>query len=93
MRETVTLAWIIARADQGLATSLCGMTPPVARIFCSFAPPDVERLSARHHRHLRLRFDDHPSYWRMHLRIAGSKPNPTPAIAEVVMENRQQSLF
>jgi len=89
MRETVTLAWIIARADEGLATILCGMAPPVARIFSSFSSPDVERLSARHHGHLRLRFDDHPSYWRMYLKIAGCKSSTASLSLDTFVESCQ----
>lgn len=92
-RETITLAWILARADRGLATVLCGMAPPVTRMFCLFGPLDVERLSARHHRHLRLRFDDQPSYWRMHLTISGSNAVGDASKSRALPESRQQSLF
>jgi hypothetical protein len=74
-RETMTLAWIVARADQCQATIFCGMAPRVARLFSSFSPSDLERHSARHHQHLRLRFDDQPTYWRMHLRVSSRTPS------------------
>lgn len=93
MRETITLAWVIARADHGLACMICGMAPPVARILSSFGPADIERLSGQHHRHLRLRFDDLPSYWRMHLKISGSKSISEAPGVETHSESRQQSLF
>ena len=94
MRETVMLAWIIVRADQGLATMLCGMAPPVARLFASFGTPDIERIATRHSRHLRLRFDDHPSFWRTHLRLSGSSPFSSALDTEIQHpENRQHPLF
>lgn len=93
MRETMTLAWIIAREDRGLATALCGMAPSVTRIFCSFGPTDVERLATRHHRHVRLRFDDHPLYWRMYLRIFGDVSVSGVLSDSAPSESRQQSLF
>ncbi len=93
MRETMTLGWIIAREDRGLATALCGMAPSVARIFCSFGPTDVERLSTRHHRHVRLRFDDHPLYWRMYLRIFGGVSVSRLPNEDVPSESQQHSLF
>lgn len=86
MRETMTLAWVLVRADQGLATALCGMAPPVARLFSSFTPLDVERLSARHHHHLRLRFDDNPTYWRMHLKTAKSRTESAAPSRDAVTE-------
>lgn len=90
-RETLALAWMLARADAGVATIVCGLAPSVARLFASFNPLDAERLCALHHTRLRLRFDDQPAYWRMHLKSAGgrafirSKPEPG--------EDPQQSLF
>lgn len=90
MRETMTLAWIVARADQSQATLVCGMAPRVASLFSSFSPSDLERLCARHDRHLRLRFDDQPSYWRMHLRVSG---RALVSDREHPHDDRQQSLF
>ncbi|MFC4311677.1 hypothetical protein ACFPN2_21505 [Steroidobacter flavus] len=87
MRETITLAWIVAREDRGQATIFCGLAPPVATQFASFSPSDLDRLSARYHRHLRLRFDDQPSYWRMHLTIDGSKWVSRGAGSEVTAES------
>lgn len=93
MRETMTLAWIIAREDRGLATALCGMAPSVARIFCSFGPTDVDRLSTRYHRHVRLRFDEHPLYWRMYLRIFCNVSVSSVPDEDASSESRQQSLL
>jgi hypothetical protein len=93
MRETMTLAWIIAREDRGLATALCGMAPSVTRIFCSFGPTDVERLATRYHRHVRLRFDDHPLYWRMYLRIFTDVSISDAPSEEASAESPQQSLL
>ncbi|MBM0105798.1 hypothetical protein JM946_13740 [Steroidobacter sp. S1-65] len=93
MRETITLAWIIARADHGLASILCGMVPAVTRVVSSLDPAQIEQLADQHHRHLRLRFDDLPSYWRMHLKISGSKPILEVPTVETLSEIRQQSLF
>jgi hypothetical protein len=88
-RETLTVAWTLARADPGIATVLCGMAPQVSRLFASFSPAQLERLSARED-HLRLRFDDHPPYWRMHLKTAVR----TSALSiEETPEDPQQSLF
>lgn len=70
MREALTLAWVIARANPGQASIYCGMSPTVVGLFSSFTPSIFEHLCARHHRHVRLRFDDQPSYWRMHLMVS-----------------------
>lgn len=94
MRETTTLAWTIARMDERLCTILFGMTPPVAHLFASFGPLDVERIAARHVRHVRLRYDDHPSFWRAHLRISGSRPMPPLVTLEAQhADSPQRNLF
>lgn len=90
MRETLTFAWMVARADPCQATIFCGMTPHVANLFCAFSPSHLERHSYQHHGHLRLRFDDQPSYWRMHLKAAGRAPALD---APVLEEDRQQGLL
>jgi hypothetical protein len=91
MRETINLVWVIARKDQSLAIIFCGMAPQVAHMFSSFSPPDVERISAQYHRHLRLRFDDSPAYWRMHLRTSRSRAVPSAPSLEVPSDILQQS--
>lgn len=94
MRETTTLAWIIARSDQRLGTVLCGMAPAVARLFASFGTPDVERVATKHCRCLRLRYDDHPVFWRALLRVSGSRPiQPTSSLESPHSDTRQQRLF
>lgn len=92
MRETMTVAWALARKDQGLAIIFCGMAPQVARMFASFSPPEIEGISARYHRHLRLRFDDRPAYWRMHLRTSRNKSISNAPNLELPMDTLQQSL-
>jgi len=64
MRETLMLAWSTAGADRSAACVLLGMTPAVSNIIAELGPQDVERISARHSRHLRPRWEDLPAFWK-----------------------------
>lgn len=92
MREALTLAWVIARANPGQASIFCGMSPLVVGLFRSFTPSDLERVCARHQRHVRLRFDDQPSYWRMHLTISARQAISERSHLQAPSEDRQQRL-
>lgn len=64
MRETLILAWSTASTDSHTAGLLFGMSPAVAAIFRDLAPHDIEQIAARHKHRLRLRWEEHPSFWR-----------------------------
>lgn len=70
MRETLMLAWSTAGADRNAASVLIGMTPAVSNIVAELEPQDVERIAARHSRHLRPRWEDFPPFWRKLLSAA-----------------------
>jgi hypothetical protein len=63
MRETLMLAWSTVVLDPGIAGVLLGMTPAVREIVAGLAPQDAERITARHSRHLRPRWEDFPAFW------------------------------
>lgn len=63
MRETLMLAWSTVALDRGTAGVLFGMTPGVSEIIADLGPQDAERISARHSRHLRPRWEDFPAFW------------------------------
>lgn len=63
MRETLMLAWSTVALDRGAATILFGMTPAVVSAITELDPQDVERIAARHSRHLRPRWEDLPAFW------------------------------
>jgi hypothetical protein len=63
MRETLMLAWSTVALDRGAATLLLGMTPAVISTIAELDPQDVERIAARHSRHLRPRWEDFPAFW------------------------------
>lgn len=70
MREALMLAWSTAAFDRGAASILLGMTPAVAAVISELGPQDVERITARHSRHLRPRWEDFPIIWGRLLRAA-----------------------
>lgn len=57
------LAWSTVALDRGAATLLLGMTPAVGSTIAELDPQDVERIAARHSRHLRPRWEDLPAFW------------------------------
>jgi hypothetical protein len=63
MRETLMLAWSTVAFERGGASILFGMTPVVARIISELGPQEVERIAARHSRHLRPRWEEYPAFW------------------------------
>jgi hypothetical protein len=63
MRETLMLAWSTANADRGIARLLLGMAPRVSALFAELGPHDVERIAARHRRHLQPRWAELPTFW------------------------------
>jgi hypothetical protein len=70
--EAIFLAWTLTRFSGVRVTGLlCGMTPGVAHLFSTLGVQDAERIASRHGRHVRLRHDDHPAFWRSLLRAAG----------------------
>lgn len=70
MRETLMLAWNVVSIDRGAATLLLGMAPSVATMLVELGPQDVERIAARHGRHLRPRWEDLPQFWSNLLQAA-----------------------
>lgn len=64
MRETLILAWSTASTDPHTAGLLFGMSPAVAAIFGALGPHDIEQIAARHKHQLRLRWEEHPTFWR-----------------------------
>jgi hypothetical protein len=64
MRETLILAWSTASTDPHTASLLFGMSPAVAAIFGALGPHDIEQIAAKHKHQLRLRWEEHPSFWR-----------------------------
>lgn len=71
-RETLMFAWSTVLLDRRIATLLLGMPPAVSAILADFEPQDVERIAQRHSRHLRLRWQDLPAFWRGLLTAARS---------------------
>jgi hypothetical protein len=63
MRETLMLAWSTVAFERGAASILFGMTPAVGSIIAELGPQDVERIAARHSRHLQPRWEDFPGFW------------------------------
>lgn len=63
MRESLMLAWNVVSIDRGAASLLLGMAPNVSSMFADLGPQDVERIAARHSRHLRPRWEDLPQFW------------------------------
>ena len=63
MREALMLAWSTATSDCDTAGVLLGMTPAVSGIIAGLGPQDVERIAARHSKHLRPRWEHFPAYW------------------------------
>lgn len=70
MRETLILAWSTASTDPHTAALLFGMSPAVVRLFSELGPHDIEQVAARHRQQLRLRWEEHPTYWRSLLTAA-----------------------
>jgi hypothetical protein len=64
MRETLILAWSTASTDPHTAGLLFGMSPAVAAIFGALGPHDIEQIAAKHKHQLRLRWEEHPTFWR-----------------------------
>jgi hypothetical protein len=64
MRETLILAWSTASTDAHTAGFLFGMSSAVASIFSELAPHDIEQIAVRHKHQLRLRWEEHPTFWR-----------------------------
>ena len=64
MRETLILAWSTASTDGHTAAFLFGMSPAVVRLFGELGPHDIEQIAARHKHQLRLRWEEHPTFWR-----------------------------
>ena len=64
MRETLILAWSTASTDPHTAALLFGMSPAVVGLFGELGPHDIEQIAARHKHQLRLRWEEHPTYWR-----------------------------
>lgn len=63
-RETLILAWSTASTDPHTAGLLFGMAPAVAAIFAELGPHDIDQIAARHKHQLRLRWEEHPTFWR-----------------------------
>jgi hypothetical protein len=63
MREALMLAWSTVAMNRGTASILLGMTSTVSDIIAALGPQDVERITARHSRHLRPRWEDFPAFW------------------------------
>jgi hypothetical protein len=63
-RETLILAWSTASTDPHTAGLLFGMSPAVASIFRALGPHDIEQIAAKHKHQLRLRWEEHPTFWR-----------------------------
>jgi hypothetical protein len=40
------------------------MSPAVASIFRALGPHDIEQIAAKHKHQLRLRWEEHPTFWR-----------------------------
>jgi hypothetical protein len=64
MRETLILAWSTASTDPPTAGLLFGMSSEVAAIFGALGPHDIEQIAAKHKHQLRLRWEEHPTFWR-----------------------------
>lgn len=64
MREALILAWSTAVNDPHTAGLLFGMSPAVAGIFGELVPHDIEQIAAKHKHQLRLRWEEHPTFWR-----------------------------
>jgi hypothetical protein len=64
MRETLILAWSTASTDPHTAGLLFGMSSEVAAIFGALGPHDIEQIAAKHKHQLRLRWEEHPTFWR-----------------------------
>jgi len=64
MRETLILAWSTAATDPHTAGLLFGMSPAVAAIFGALEPHDIEQIAVKHKHQLRLRWEEHPTFWR-----------------------------
>jgi hypothetical protein len=75
MRETLMLAWGVVAIDCGAASLLLGMAPGVCAMLAELGPQDVERIAARHSRHLRSRWEDLPLFWSnlLHAARAGDE--------------------
>jgi hypothetical protein len=64
MRETLILAWSTASTDPHTASLLFGMSPAVATVFGELGPHDIDQIAAKHKHQLRLRWEEHPTFWR-----------------------------
>lgn len=70
MRETLILAWSTATTDPHTAALLFGMSPAVVKLFSELGPHDIEQVATRHRQQLRLRWEEHPTFWRSLLTAA-----------------------
>jgi hypothetical protein len=71
-RQTLMLAWYVARMECGAAAVLLGMADEVAGIMMALGLIDIERIAARHGRFLRLRWSESPQMWRALLKATSS---------------------
>lgn len=71
-RETLMLAWHVARLDRRAATLLLGMSPAVAAMIAALGLQELGQIAARHSRQLRPRWEDVPAFWRSLLVAARS---------------------
>lgn len=63
-RATLMLAWHTARTDAEATRVLLGISPPVSEAISTLRLRDIDRISDRHFRRLRPRWEDRPAVWR-----------------------------
>lgn len=77
MRELLVFAWHMARWDWRIAQLSLGMLPGVAEAIAAMTPHQLDVVSTRHHRLMRLRWQDSTDFW---LRVTNAARESSDAV-------------
>lgn len=69
-RATLMLAWHTARTNPEATRVLLGISPAISATISTLRLRDIDRISDRHFRRLRPRWEDRPAVWRQLLACA-----------------------
>lgn len=86
-RATLMLAWHTARTNTEATRVLLGISPAMSEIISTLRLRDIDRISDRHFRRLRPRWEDRPAVWRQLL--ACSRENDVNSAHEFVLHALQ----
>lgn len=76
-RATLMLAWQAVRIDRPTACITLGIAKSVAEMIGTLRLADLDRISDRHHRHLKPRWAERPGVWRTLLSAANAASPPS----------------